>query len=687
MDGYEKGLLKNVDRTDLADVTADEMEKHLNEPETVQQLMDFLKAVQWGTSDVYYRGNSWYFRQELAELFPAEYICKVGDLVYMDSEKYEILEAENNRFLLQNVDMPLDRKYLYYEKLQEKLKESTQNDDLKAVKIPKQISHETSEEKSYIPIYKNTGKYAAENGETDFFRASNRENRRCREAIEKSVSENFDGMHLDKNAVDRVVEQFGVERVSYLLAATIKAKKDYDKRFSDSNIKWSGTIDTSFRSPDSFSEIINSHSTILDEFTKQFREGIEKDREIVKPLKEKAFEDIAEDVNKPVEYFTPTVKAVINDLSGISGKRYNVQIWSSTDGKNYTNTGNGRYFNDLDRAKNFATEIIDGKYSDIIAFIAKYDEIYKELGDSPEKLNEYKVSGEDFDEAVNNDSYNYYLKYISVRGDDFIGDREQTAFVLALNEISRQKNLDIAETQEVKTSFEPEPGKDIEITVGQAENFHITDYDLGVGSPKEKYNRNIEAIKTLFKIENEGRQATTEEQEILSKYVGWGGLPEIFDSAKSTWHNEYEEVKSLLSDSEYKAARGSTLNAHYTTPLVVSSIYKVLESAGFTGGKILEPAMGIGNFFGLLPDSMKDSELYGVELDSITGRIAKQLYPNADIQVKALKRPTSTAAFSMRQLETCHLEIIGFMMKNFTMVNLFTISFSKSPWIRFAPAV
>ncbi|MCD7777436.1 MAG: DUF3849 domain-containing protein, partial [Clostridiales bacterium] len=321
--------------------------------------------------------------------------------------------------------MPLDRKYVSNEKLQEKLKESTQNDDLKTIKISKQAEEtaktensteapqETSEEKLYIPIYKNTGKYAAENGETDLFRASNRENRRCREAIEKSITENFDGMHLDPKAVVGVVEQFGVERVSYILAATIKAKKDYDKRFSDSNIKWADTIDTSFRSPDSFSEIINSHSAILDEFTKQFREGIEKDRELAKPPKEKTFEDISEDINKPVEYFTPSVKAVINDLSSISGKRYNVRIWSSTDGKNYTDTGNGRYFNDLDRAKGFAAEIIEGKYDDIIAFTAKYDEIYKELSDNPEKLNEYKVGGEDFDEAVNKDSYNYYLRYIS----------------------------------------------------------------------------------------------------------------------------------------------------------------------------------------------------------------------------------------------------------------------------------
>ncbi|MCD7855265.1 MAG: DUF3849 domain-containing protein, partial [Clostridiales bacterium] len=517
LDGYEKNLLKKVDRTDLADVTADEMEKYLGEPETVQQLMDFLKDVQWETSDAYDRRNSWYFRQELTELFPTEYVFNVGSIAYINSEQYEVIEAENNRFLLQNVDMPLDRNYYSNEELQEILKESPKNNDLRAVKIPKQVEEAVIEEKQTekfsessaqneqykpkapekVPVYKNTGEYAAENGERDLLRASNKENQRCREAIEKAISENFDGMHLDKKAVDGVVEQFGAERVSYVLAATIKAK-DYDKRFSNSNRKWADTIDASFRSSNSFSEIINRHPAILDGFVKQFRESIEREK-IIEPKQPPS------ETNETVENALETQAVENTDVSSnVQGKK---------------------------------------------------------------------------------------------------------------------------------------------ITAAKAENFHITDYDLGVGSPKEKYRRNIEAIKTLFKIENENRQATAEEQEILSKYVGWGGLPEVFDVSKSPWHNEYEEVKSLLSESEYRAAKSSTLNAHYTTPLVISSIYKVLESAGFKGGKILEPAMGVGNFFGLLPESMKNSELYGVELDSITGRIAKQLYPNADIQVKGFEKTDFDSGF------------------------------------------
>ena len=170
-------------------------------------------------------------------------------------------------------------------------------------------------------------------------------------------------------------------------------------------------------------------------------------------------------------------------------------------------------------------------------------------------------------------------------------------------------------------------------TLELAGNFHITDDDLGVGGPKQKFARNIEAIRTLFQLEQEHRGATAEEQEVLSQYVGWGGLPDAFDPDKSNWSKEYAELKGLLSEDEYAAARGSVLNAHYTSPTVIRGIYDAVERMGFQSGNILEPSMGVGNFFGMLPTSMADSRLYGVELDSITGRIAKKLYPQADITV------------------------------------------------------
>ena len=166
-----------------------------------------------------------------------------------------------------------------------------------------------------------------------------------------------------------------------------------------------------------------------------------------------------------------------------------------------------------------------------------------------------------------------------------------------------------------------------------AGNFRITDDHLGEGGAKQKYARNIEAIRTLFKLEEEHRGATAEEQQVLSQYVGWGGLADAFDPGKDSWAKEYAELKGLLSEDEYAAARSSTLNAHYTSPTVIRAIYDAVERMGFRSGNILEPSMGVGNFFGMLPDTMQDSRLYGVELDSITGRIAKKLYPQADITV------------------------------------------------------
>lgn len=169
-------------------------------------------------------------------------------------------------------------------------------------------------------------------------------------------------------------------------------------------------------------------------------------------------------------------------------------------------------------------------------------------------------------------------------------------------------------------------------------NFHIQNDTLGIGTAKEKYLLNIDAIKTLELIESENRRATPEEQEILSKYVGWGGLSDVFDETKANWASEYQELKELLSPEEYESARASTLNAHYTSPVIIKTMYAALEQMGFEKGNILEPSMGIGNFFGMLPEKMQDSKLFGVELDGITGRIAKQLYQTADVQIKGFEK-------------------------------------------------
>ena len=172
----------------------------------------------------------------------------------------------------------------------------------------------------------------------------------------------------------------------------------------------------------------------------------------------------------------------------------------------------------------------------------------------------------------------------------------------------------------------------------KAQNFHITDDHLGEGGAKTKYAFNIAAIQTLKQIEAEGRQARPDEQEILSRYVGWGGLPQAFDAENASWQKEYQQLKSLLTDEEYAAARGSTLNAHYTSPVVIRAMYEALDSMGFQDGNVLEPACGVGNFFGMLPEAMQSSKLYGVELDSITGRMARQLYPDVRIEITGFEK-------------------------------------------------
>ena len=227
---------------------------------------------------------------------------------------------------------------------------------------------------------------------------------------------------------------------------------------------------------------------------------------------------------------------------------------------------------------------------------------------------------------------------------------------------------------EIRTLRFDEPEHDPPAPLPPAENFRILDDDLGTGGAKEKFWRNIKAIATLKQIEAEGRNATPEEQHILSQYVGWGGLADAFDPDKAGWRVEYDELKGVLTPEEYAAARASTLNAHYTSPTVIRAIYDAVENMGFQTGNILEPSMGVGNFFGMLPESMKSSRLYGVELDSITGRIAKQLYPKADITVAGFETTdqkdfydlaVGNVPFGQYQVSDRAFDKLGFSIHNY----------------------
>ena len=246
-------------------------------------------------------------------------------------------------------------------------------------------------------------------------------------------------------------------------------------------------------------------------------------------------------------------------------------------------------------------------------------------------------SRENFEKLLRQDERNAHLFTPEEKEPDQMGYTAETVEVYP----GEKNNLPydvVVEKLHFEEPEKAEPEKTVRIDKSGAVNFHITDDTLGIGGAKEKFKRNIDAIRTLEKIEGENRIATPEEQKILSQYVGWGGLADAFDESKSAWAGEYQELKSLLSDAEYASARESTLNAHYTSPVIIRSIYEALENMGFEKGNVLEPAMGIGNFFGMLPEKMQESRLYGVELDGITGRIAKQLYPKADIKISGFEK-------------------------------------------------
>ena len=273
-------------------------------------------------------------------------------------------------------------------------------------------------------------------------------------------------------------------------------------------------------------------------------------------------------------------------------------------------------------------KVVDGKMPLFAIWDDLYDDYYETNHAVPQFSNEKQAESylENLKKEVADREAAEWLK---VEHAKFLADKDEPE---PSDEELDELPISAVMDGEVQT-FPDAAALDEALNAAPAGNFRITDDHFGEGGAKQKYARNIEAIRTLFRLEEEHRGATAEEQQVLSQYVGWGGLADAFDPGKDSWAKEYAELKGLLSEDEYAAARSSTLNAHYTSPTVIHAIYDAVERMGFRSGNILEPSMGVGNFFGMLPDSMADSRLYGVELDSITGRIAKKLYPQADITI------------------------------------------------------
>ena len=474
----------------------------------------------------------------------------------------------------------------------------------------------------------------------------------CKKAIERAIADNFDGYTLPRETAKSVIEQYGKDRVEYVLANTI-THLSYDGRFSVNNKEWAKGIvpDADWETRDL---IVTSHPAVLDGFTNQARRYQELEKEPEKqPVPESGEKEITRETSQQDTSSLEAINSQVEEMRTV------VQICSALGMEKVIG------WNEAAQAVTLTSDgqTIEGKavYDLIVPQAADYV-LLQTLGGETQKALDMdallKVAREYVKRYENTVEQSIPKEEVAQEEpqEDVLDHSEQNAN--AEPEIPQLGQLEVTETSEDSITGEEDTAKEIpaderenagekaerkpQIDKSHAVNFHITpqpEETVGKGFiPKEKFRQNIEAIRTLEKIESENRLATPEEQEILAKYVGWGGLSDAFDETKANWAAEYQELKGLLSEEEYNSARESTLNAHYTSPVIIQAIYDALEKMGYSKGNLLEPAMGTGNFFGMLPQSMQDSRLYGVELDGLTGRIAKQLYPKADIKITGFEK-------------------------------------------------
>ena len=516
----------------------------------------------------------------------------------------------------------------------------------------------------------------------------------CKKDIDALIAEKFNGFVLPRNTADEIIDKYGIDCVEFVLANTV-THFDYDGRFSQNNKDWAKGIvaENEWENNDL---ILSSHPAVLDGFTNQARRYInvirEKEKEAQQRITIDGYECVLVDewgsekekyllgndiedssfyyaqVNgKTFEYDHKPERSEVEDdyINAIAEEdidRHEAEVFSRFEGTDG--------IAEPDEVQELAWHVVhdaDDEYGNptqwsatlsegVFLWIDKEAEGYA-IYDTEDTTRPALETFSTLQEAM--DWGNELAESGRKAEVEFSDEREQTEDELDnIDTQSARERLENGEadrqteemlSQVLTGELEPlipsaEENKTVqEKTVAvpdksNAANYHISDDRLGEGSPKEKFQRNVAAIKLLEQIEGENRYATPEEQQILSQYVGWGGLADAFDESKSNWSAEYHQLKELLSPEEYRMARESTLNAHYTSPVIIRQMYETLEKMGFSKGNVLEPSMGIGNFFGMMPDSMKESRLYGVELDSITGRIARQLYPQADVQIKGFEK-------------------------------------------------
>lgn len=573
LDRYEKDLLSVVERSDLADVTAEQMEQHLSDPSTVQQLIDFLAQVQWKTTSVFSRSNGWKFTEELRELHPLRYLYNEGDVVYIGADKYEIATLTEEKVYLQNAEFPILGQEYSRADFEEKLTENPANDHLKVVVTEKQRTETPSEKKQ--------------------------------DGIQFSIGFSEHPAFYDRQLNDRYTD------LSFALGNKLLGildEKQHREREGDKNIGWYHKTDFVIKA------VIGG-----EEFNYEGRFDIgDGEGDLIAHIKN--FYDYA--------------------LSPKGEQLYG-------DDRESLLRGRDEFIPFLEQHTELTQE--DEKLLDEI--MATESDWYRTAEEAEEKpqANADKVNGSEApviemeqstDDLIGREIIIDNRKYLIESIEKISGD-------VSLRDITFQNNVGFPINRVEKIGYiqkllEQEktvpPEEKTETLATDRHNFRITDDAIGIGGAKEKFRNNMAAINLLHELEIENRLATPEEQEVLSRYVGWGGLSMAFDEHNAAWAEEFKELYASLSPEEYRAAMESTLTAFYTPPVVIKAMYDALDRLGFSQGNILEPSCGTGNFFGLLPESMQNSKLHGVEIDSLTGRIAKQLYQKANIAIEGFEK-------------------------------------------------
>ena len=574
LDRYEKDLLSVVERSDLADVTAEQMEQHLSDPSTVQQLIDFLAQVQWKTTSVFSRSNGWKFTEELRELHPLRYLYNEGDVVYIGADKYEITTLTEEKVYLQNAEFPILGQEYSRADFEEKLTENPANDHLKVVVTEKQRTETPSEKKQ--------------------------------DGIQFSIGFSEHPAFYDRQLNDRYTD------LSFALGNKLLGildEKQHREREGDKNIGWyhktdfvikaviggeefnyEGRFDIGDGEGDLIAHIKNFYDYALSPKGEHLygddRESLLRGRDEFIPFLEQHTE------------LTPEDEKLLDEIMATESDWYRTAEEAEEKPQAYADKLNGSEAPAIEMEQS-ADDLIG---REIVIDNRKY--LIESIG---------KISGD-----------------VSLRDITF-----QNNVGFPINRVEKIGYIQKLLEQE-KTELPPE--EKTETPAADRHNFCITDDAIGVGGAKEKFRNNMAAINLLHELEIENRLATPEEQEVLSRYVGWGGLSMAFDEHNAAWAEEFKELYASLSPEEYRAAMESTLTAFYTPPVVIKAMYDTLDRLGFSQGNILEPSCGTGNFFGLLPESMQNSKLHGVEIDSLTGRIAKQLYQKANIAIEGFEK-------------------------------------------------